>query len=43
MSVRPLSRTAWVKGGGVEGESGLQRETVDDVAGLGDAIARGKQ
>ncbi|GAA6060373.1 hypothetical protein JCM10212_004557 [Sporobolomyces blumeae] len=52
MSVRPLSDTAWAVGStGDErgdyrkgkGEVGLVRETIDDVEGLRDAVARAKK
>lgn len=42
MSVGPLSRTAWAKGGTVEGEKGLLRERLDEVEGLREAVARGE-
>ncbi|GAA5917692.1 hypothetical protein JCM5296_002654 [Sporobolomyces johnsonii] len=43
MSVRPLSRSAWVPGGTEEGERGLLRETVGEVEGLADAVERGRR
>lgn len=43
MSVAPLSRTAWARGGTVEGETGLLRERLDEVDGLSDAVERGRQ
>ncbi|BGP33337.1 phosphomevalonate kinase [Rhodotorula toruloides] len=43
MSVRPLSKNAWVRGGTFEGEAGLLRERVEEVEGLKEAIERGKK
>lgn len=43
MSVRPLSKHAWVKGGTEEGEKGLLRVRVEDVEGLKEAIERSRQ
>lgn len=43
MSVRPLSKNAWVRGGTFEGEAGLLRERVEDIEGLKEAIERGKK
>ncbi|GAA6054302.1 hypothetical protein JCM3770_001423 [Rhodotorula araucariae] len=42
MSVGPLSRSAWAKGGTVEGEAGLLREPLEDVEGLREAVERGR-
>ncbi|GAA5878205.1 hypothetical protein JCM8547_003155 [Rhodosporidiobolus lusitaniae] len=41
MSVRPLSKNAWVKGGTFEGEAGLLWERLEDVKGLKEAVERG--
>ena len=38
MSVRPLSRKAWVVGGREEGEKGLLREVLEEVEGLAEAV-----
>ncbi|GAA5991008.1 hypothetical protein JCM10908_006497 [Rhodotorula pacifica] len=43
MSVGPLSRSAWVRGGTFEGEAGLLRERVEDVEGLVEAVERAKR
>ncbi|GAA5962554.1 hypothetical protein JCM21900_003675 [Sporobolomyces salmonicolor] len=43
MSVRPLSRSAWVPGGTEEGERGLLRERIEQVEGLSEAVARGRK
>ncbi|GAA6009539.1 phosphomevalonate kinase [Rhodotorula paludigena] len=43
MSVAPLSRTAWARGGTVEGETGLLRERLDEVDGLREAVERGRK
>ncbi|GAA5832214.1 hypothetical protein JCM5353_008200 [Sporobolomyces roseus] len=40
MSVRPLSRNAWVRGGSEEGERGLKRVRLGDVEGLAGAVER---
>ena len=42
MSVRPLSREAWVEGGRVEGERGLVRERLEGVQGLPEAVTEWK-
>lgn len=39
MSVRPLSKSAWVVGGVEEGETGMLRERLEDVDGLREAVA----
>lgn len=38
MSVRPLSRAAWVHGGREEVERGLAREGLEEVEGLREAV-----
>ncbi|KAG0653691.1 phosphomevalonate kinase [Rhodotorula mucilaginosa] len=43
MSVGPLARSAWVRGGTFEGEAGLLRERVERVPGLVDAVERAKR
>ncbi|GEM08792.1 phosphomevalonate kinase [Rhodotorula toruloides] len=43
MSVRPLSQSAWVRGGTFEGEAGLLRERVEEIVGLKEAIERGRK
>jgi hypothetical protein len=46
MSVRPLSKNAWVKGvetGVVGSERGLVREKLESVEGLREAVERAKK
>ncbi|GAA5972058.1 hypothetical protein JCM11641_002475 [Rhodosporidiobolus odoratus] len=43
MSVRPLCKNAWVKGGTFEGEAGLLRERMGEVEGLEAAVQRAKK
>ncbi|GAA6028687.1 hypothetical protein JCM8097_007347 [Rhodosporidiobolus ruineniae] len=43
MSVAPLSKNAWVRGGTVEGERGLLRERLEEVEGLGEVVERGRR
>lgn len=43
MSVGPLSKSAWVRGGTFEGEAGLLLECAQDVDGLQEALERAKQ
>lgn len=41
MSVRPLSKNAWVRGGQEESSRrGLRRETMSEVEGLQEAVRR---
>ncbi|KAM0749229.1 Phosphomevalonate kinase [Meredithblackwellia eburnea MCA 4105] len=40
MSVQPLSKTAWARGGQQDGEKGLLRETFEGVDGLKEAVRR---
>lgn len=40
MSVRPLSRSAWVQGGAADIETGLLSETLEEVEGLKTAVER---
>ncbi|BGP56515.1 phosphomevalonate kinase [Rhodotorula sphaerocarpa] len=43
MSVGPLSKSAWVRGGTFEGEAGLLLERAQDVDGLQEALERAKR
>ncbi|GAA6025542.1 hypothetical protein JCM10207_008893 [Rhodosporidiobolus poonsookiae] len=43
MSVRPLSKSAWVQGGSLEAEAGLLRERLGEVEGLEKAVERGRE
>ncbi|KWU44764.1 Phosphomevalonate kinase [Rhodotorula sp. JG-1b] len=43
MSVGPLAKSAWVRGGTFEGEAGLLRERVERVPGLVAAVERAKR
>lgn len=43
MSVGPLAKSAWVRGGTSGGEAGLLRERGEDVPGLLEAVKRAKQ
>jgi phosphomevalonate kinase len=43
MSVRPLSKNAWVQGGTREGEKGLLRARLEEVEGLKEAVERARQ
>ncbi|GAA5860835.1 hypothetical protein JCM3774_003159 [Rhodotorula dairenensis] len=43
MSVGPLAKSAWVRGGTFEGEAGLLRERCEEVPGLVEAVERAKQ
>jgi len=43
MSVRPLSRNAWVRGGKEEDERGLRRVRLEEVEGLEGAVKRAEE